>query len=936
MRVFLAILACLIFHHVTATANERFYRNISETGDYGGITINTIFKDSAGYVWLGAPGSVLRFDGAHIVPFQLPAPADRLTAVTAITEIPGKSTFIGTRRGLFGISADSIRSNPAPIISDIDISGLCMVGNDILIGTPSGIIVYDNATGETSKIMMSGDVLSRSNFVTAMRCTPDNIYAATRDGIFTINPQDRSATIIAPEPRPASEISSLTAIDGMIFIGTSTEGLLTYDTGTRQYDTIDVGCNVVTSLDTDPDGDLYVGTDGKGVVKIDPRTLRITDTIRHRTNNAGTPQSNQVYSLLVDDLGLLWIGYYQHGADYTLNNFGNFEIFNDPRYFNSRGMTIRTITQDNDYTSVGTREGIILIDRSRELMSHYKRPDLRSDMVIAVKRHGHDFLIGTYGGGMYRLDPATRRISDFDTERPDPFINGHIFSIASDQNGDLWIGTSSGLFHYRDYKLVHHFTSRNSPMPAGNVYEVYFDSHGKGWICTESGMAIYDPVRNEIRTDIFPDGFINHEKIRSVYEDSGHSMYFLPEKGSVTISDINLDNIRQFDIAGDADAKSIIEDCHGYIWITSDRGIVRWDKDAGTTTRFGFAEGIPSINFTQCTPSIDSYGNLWFGNSEGLLKLDTHHSVEHKSASPAPRPTDVLVEGAPYTSGQLSIVSDSCYEITFDNSYANITIGFGAFSYTAPEAVNFEYSLDGKPWHEVARNLEITLYNLSSGTHSLKVRNGDDPDKMTELRLYMPLSTPFKIIIALLVMTLAMAVYIVSLKLLRHLRHAKDLPASTVAAVPALREDTVSSVENEDAVETQEKSVKEKYRSTRLSATECDEIVRRIRHVIEEKKPFTDPDLKIGDLAALTGISSYKLSYVFSQHLNEKFYDYINRFRVDEFKLIANQNTRSRYTLSAMAEKAGFSSRTSFFRHFKDLEGISPGEYLKRLENGDI
>jgi YesN/AraC family two-component response regulator len=65
--------------------------------------------------------------------------------------------------------------------------------------------------------------------------------------------------------------------------------------------------------------------------------------------------------------------------------------------------------------------------------------------------------------------------------------------------------------------------------------------------------------------------------------------------------------------------------------------------------------------------------------------------------------------------------------------------------------------------------------------------------------------------------------------------------------------------------------------------------------------------------------------------MNVSFYDYVNRFRVDEFKRVVAEQGVNSLTLSALAEQAGFSSRASFFRYFKEIEGISPGEYIKNL-----
>ena len=77
-------------------------------------------------------------------------------------------------------------------------------------------------------------------------------------------------------------------------------------------------------------------------------------------------------------------------------------------------------------------------------------------------------------------------------------------------------------------------------------------------------------------------------------------------------------------------------------------------------------------------------------------------------------------------------------------------------------------------------------------------------------------------------------------------------------------------------------------------------------------KPYTNPDLKIADLATMLGRSAHTLSYLFNQHLNRNYYDYINDYRIEEFKRLINEDEYSKYTLGALAELCGFSSRASF------------------------
>lgn len=106
---------------------------------------------------------------------------------------------------------------------------------------------------------------------------------------------------------------------------------------------------------------------------------------------------------------------------------------------------------------------------------------------------------------------------------------------------------------------------------------------------------------------------------------------------------------------------------------------------------------------------------------------------------------------------------------------------------------------------------------------------------------------------------------------------------------------------------------------------------RRTGYVDAGKRLYVNPDLKIADLASVLNVSPYTLSYVFNQFLNKNYYDYLNDYRIAEFKRLLNEDEYSKYTLSALAELCGFSSRTSFFRYFKKTTGITPNEYVQSI-----
>ena len=123
----------------------------------------------------------------------------------------------------------------------------------------------------------------------------------------------------------------------------------------------------------------------------------------------------------------------------------------------------------------------------------------------------------------------------------------------------------------------------------------------------------------------------------------------------------------------------------------------------------------------------------------------------------------------------------------------------------------------------------------------------------------------------------------------------------------------------------------EKYKFSKITEEECENLGKMIHDYFEKEKPYTRTDLKLVDLAQALNCSSHTLSFIFNQYLTINYYDFINEYRIKEFKRLVSGSESSKYTLSALAEQCGFSSRASFFRSFKKLTGITPNEYIRSI-----
>ena len=122
------------------------------------------------------------------------------------------------------------------------------------------------------------------------------------------------------------------------------------------------------------------------------------------------------------------------------------------------------------------------------------------------------------------------------------------------------------------------------------------------------------------------------------------------------------------------------------------------------------------------------------------------------------------------------------------------------------------------------------------------------------------------------------------------------------------------------------------FRSQRvkLDDKESVDIVARMREYIEKERVYTNTELKMSDLAEVLGISPSKLSQIFSQYVGENYYEFINGYRLAEFKRLVSEGEYKRYTLTALSEKCGF-KRANFFSTFRKVEGMTPAEYMKKM-----
>ncbi|RQH23266.1 AraC family transcriptional regulator [Okeania hirsuta] len=104
----------------------------------------------------------------------------------------------------------------------------------------------------------------------------------------------------------------------------------------------------------------------------------------------------------------------------------------------------------------------------------------------------------------------------------------------------------------------------------------------------------------------------------------------------------------------------------------------------------------------------------------------------------------------------------------------------------------------------------------------------------------------------------------------------------------------------------------------------------QLKQLMEEEKPYLNPRLSLRDLAEKMGISDKNLSMMINNHLELTFYDLVNAYRVEEAKTRLMSADLDKYTVTGIGKMCGFSSKSSFYRVFKNETGITPLAYIKK------
>ena len=666
------------------------------------------------------------------------------------------------------------------------------------------------------------------------------------------------------------------------------------------------------------DGLLCVGTNGKGM-----KVLSLADghmeNFSYKEKKRYSIGCNTITSFLYDK-GIWWIGTQFGGLNYTPLVGEKFSYY-DWKDFYSTDYNIRSFCQlKSGNKLIGTRTGLFYIsekeNRIKKFISEDESSPLRSDIILCIKEMSNNsILISTYGVGVYLFDENSLTLKDFSKE--EPLLYGCFFQFAEDQEGNLWFASTDGVYRCSmQGKLLKKYDVSNSGLTNNTVFYVYPDSIGRLWIGTYSGLFLMDIETGKIRSDCFSSPI--QSTVKYIMEDSKNNIWICSENGLYKINqDLTINkHYTKGDILPDNIVLSILEDKQGNFWITTLKEIVKFDSTESIHYTYRRMDGLIGTDFNNNVYQLDS-NIIWWANEGGLIYTSEDD-------------TNVDVKSVKHPIVSSYLIDKMEYDPTFRNQSEAITLykdntlcfKFSNLDYSLPYANYYEYKLEGydKDWVKQTGVNEVIYYNLPSGKYVFKIRASEnsEPAQQWSVSVHKSYFTFVMILLVIVVIGALMVYFYGKIRSLQKRMKEERLILGSV--------------------------VRQQNKAKEIQATLPEEkvgdIMDELLDYMKREKPYLNSKLSISEVASQLGCTELELSQLLNSHMKVNFANFINVYRVKEIKLRLTQENLSKYTLKALSEQCGFNSKTTFYRVFKNVTGMPPMEYCKKLnlvvdENGE-
>ena len=741
--ILVCIFSCLKISTSYANIRESFnFKNITIEDGLSQSTVETIYQDSKGYIWIGTNDGLDRYNGYEFKHYKHDKYDKNSIAnnyIVDIIEDKNGYIWVSTIGGLSRINPDKdeiknyYSKEDSGNLSNSNLwQILCTKDNRLIASTIDGLNVYDKNKDKFTRILYKEGELPSQYIYSLEEDINGHIWVGTDNGLVEL---DKDLNIVKSYQDAIEDSDVYNVYDdskGNIWVCTLDNGLFKInldDNSVENYKNnnskISIPSNNVRDIISDSEGKLWIATD-KGLCTFDYEREEFI-TYNKKSYQSNSLIDDEIFCLLKDSSGLIWIGTYSGISRFNPNsNFTHFKL--DPYEDNSiSGNVIHGIYEDDDKTLwIGTNEsGVNIINGESIKHLNKENSNIVSDLIEDITGFKNYIFIGTNEGlsVLVKNDKTAKNYTITNYTTKDGLPSNKIRSLFIDSKGYLWIGTNKGLaiLDTNNNKIIDiTYILDEIGVSDKFIRAVYEDSKGNYYIgCfLEGGLIKINPNTKEykiyknIEND---DSSISNNSIRYINEDLYGNILVGTSHG-INILNLSTDKFNHYtekDGLINNTIYGILVDKNNGIWMSTNAGISKLSTEDATFKNFTITDGLQSNEFNgrACFKSKD--GNMYFGGINGFNVFNSQ-DIELSTFEPK-----VIFDNFEINGTNKKDISN----IKFKSNENNIKINFFTNDYKNTKTTQYYYKLEGleNEWNMTNSN-SLVFANLGSGDYTLKIK----------------------------------------------------------------------------------------------------------------------------------------------------------------------------------------------------------------------
>ncbi|MFM9986304.1 MAG: two-component regulator propeller domain-containing protein [Flavobacteriales bacterium] len=674
--------------------------------------VRCLFQDSRGFIWAGTLGGLSKFDGTQFQNYdrQSGLPDNQ---INCIIELKDGTIAAGSNGNVVMVNALGTRFIPlAESMRETTVNTLFEDPNGRLwIGTEKGLAILENGV-----ITLFGDELGAAHIKSIHGTSSGLVMALTKEKLVVLR-GDKIENSFVPEDPETNFFDMAQSPDGHIWLACKGEGMIVLDANAHLIsnfrDHPQLTTNTTTGVLISAENEVYL-TSRFGYYKFDGTHFQCYN------EKSGLP-TNDIRDILQDREGNIWIATYGHGIlRFTGEAFTSYT--EKDGLIGNAVMSITEDQQGNFWYSTFDK-GICRSDGDSIVQYDLKQLTQVNRIWSSICDYQNRLWFASSDG---LFEYHNNSFSQYSTR--DSLPSDMVLSLFMSEDSVLWIGTSRGLCTWKN-GAFHPVNETNSP--AKRVRCIREDRAGNMWFATSEGVYRYDgkAYTNFSVKDGLPDNSTNCIEI-----DAFNRIWIGTQNGLAALNGIQFFASDVYNTSG-SDVINFLKYHDGILWIGTNNGLHSTIVNDKTNERdltfvhYGLEEGLRSLETNLNAVYVDRNNKLWFGTTDGVTRINT--SLLAKNLRDLPpllslSKIQINLQDQNWTKlgFPVNAITGLAENLVLKYKQNHLTFYFKAISTTYPEAVQYQYMLEGfdDDWKALTTNEFATYSNLPYRTFTFKVK----------------------------------------------------------------------------------------------------------------------------------------------------------------------------------------------------------------------